>query len=47
MIHKVLRSGSLALGLWVLFLTPAHSEDLDGRIKSIEQELATLKEQQV
>jgi uncharacterized small protein (DUF1192 family) len=47
MIHRVLRSGSLALGLWALSLTPAHGADLDDRIKSVEQELATLKEQQV
>jgi hypothetical protein len=38
---------SLALGIWALPLAPARGGDLDERIKSVEQELATLKEQQV
>ena len=37
----------LALGICVVSAHQARSEDLDGRIKTLEQELADLKTQQV
>jgi hypothetical protein len=46
MFYKFLRSGSLVLGIWALLIVPVYGEDLDSRVKSIEQELAELKAQQ-
>ena len=37
----------LMVSFCLLSETPSRAEDLDNRIKSMEQELATLKEQQV
>src|ERR1044071_5674024 len=49
MVHKFWRSilASFAVGVWLLPAASARGEDLDSRIRSVEQELATLKEQQV
>ncbi len=49
MIYKFSRSviAGLTLGICLLSAAPAQSEDLDSRIKTVEEELAALKEQQV
>ncbi|HEY7318477.1 MAG TPA: hypothetical protein VIE89_12955, partial [Candidatus Binatia bacterium] len=38
---------ALTLGVWLFAGATAHAEDLDGRIRTLEDELTKLKEQQV
>jgi hypothetical protein len=46
--HKFrLLTASLTLGICLVSAASARSEDLDGRIKAMETELATLKDQQI
>lgn len=48
MTHKFrLLTASLTLGICIASAASARSEDLDGRIKAMEAELATLKDQQI
>jgi hypothetical protein len=49
MIYKFSRSvlAGLTLSICLLSTAPAQSEDLDSRIKTVEEELVALKEQQV